>query len=100
MSQEAISARPRIRTLAPSRALREALLAFSFSRALVWGSALLAVYVLPVVRFQERAHDMPALSGALGKPLGALARWDSVWYLSIAQSGYDGRSALTAFFPL
>jgi hypothetical protein len=100
MSQEAISARPRIRTLAPSRALREALLAFSLSRALVWGSALLAVYVLPVVRFQERAHDMPTLSGALGKPLGALARWDSVWYLSIAQSGYDGRSALTAFFPL
>jgi len=100
MWQQAISARPRIRTLALSPALREALLAFSLSRALVWVSALLAVYLLPVVRFQESAHDVPALSGALGRPLGALARWDSVWYLSIAQSGYDGRSALTAFFPL
>jgi hypothetical protein len=28
------------------------------------------------------------------------ARWDSVWYLTIAQGGYDHQAARTAFFPL
>ncbi len=73
---------------------------FSLSRALVWGSAVLAVYVLPVFGAQERMHDVPTLTGALGRALGSLARWDGVWYLSIAQSGYDGGSGLAAFFPL
>src|SRR5437868_6724775 len=100
MWQQAISDRPRSRALTASPALREALRAFSLSRALVWGSAVLAVYVLPIRRFQEHAHDLPALTGSLGRPLGALARWDAVWYLSIAQSGYGGGSSLTAFFPL
>src|SRR5256885_10538492 len=100
MWQQAISDRPRSRALTASPALREALRAFSLSRALVWGSAVLAVYVLPIRRFQEHAHDLPALTGSLGRPLGALARWDAVWYLSIAQSGYGGGSSLTTFFPL
>jgi Mannosyltransferase (PIG-V) len=100
MWQQAISDRPRTRALTASPALREALRAFSLSRVLVWGSAVLAVYVLPIRRFQEHAHDLPALTGSLGRPLGALARWDAVWYLSIAQSGYGGGSSLTAFFPL
>src|SRR2546430_9792467 len=99
MWQQAISDRPRSRALTASPALREALRAFSLSRALVWGSAVLAVYVLPIRRFQEHAHDLPALTGSLGRPLGALARWDAVWYLSIAQSGYGGGSSLPAFFP-
>ncbi len=29
-----------------------------------------------------------------------LARWDSVWYLTIAKSGYDGQPQRMAFFPL
>ena len=100
MWQQAISDRPRTSALTASPALREALRAFSLSRALVWGSAVLAVYVLPIRRFQEHAHDLPALTGSLGRALGALARWDAAWYLSIAQSGYGGGSSLTAFFPL
>jgi hypothetical protein len=28
------------------------------------------------------------------------ARWDSVWYLAIAQGGYDHEASRTAFFPL
>jgi hypothetical protein len=100
MSQEAIFDRPRSRALTASPALREAVRAFALSRVLVWGSAVLAVYVLPLQRFQERAHDVPALTGSLGRPLGALARWDAVWYLSIARSGYGGGSSLSAFFPL
>lgn len=100
MTQEAIFDRPRSRALTSSPALREALRAFALSRVLVWGSAVLAVYVLPLRRLQEQAHDVPALSGSLGRPLGALARWDAVWYLSIARSGYGGGSGLSAFFPL
>src|SRR5437764_6951144 len=96
MSQEAIFARPRSRAVALSPALR----AFAVSRVVVWAAAILAVYVLPLKRFQEQAHDVPPLSGALGRGLGSLAHWDAVWYLSIAQSGYAGRSNLTAFFPL
>ena len=70
------------------------------SRALVWAAAIVAVYVLPIQRNQERAHDLPALTGALGRAPGALARWDAVWYLTIAHSGYGGGGSLTAFFPL
>lgn len=76
------------------------MLAFALSRLLVWVAAIVAVYVLPVARYQERAHDLPALTGALGRALGALARWDAVWYLAIAHSGYGGGPSLTAFFPL
>jgi hypothetical protein len=96
MTQQAIFERPRSRAVELSAALR----VFAVSRAVVWAAALLAVYVLPLKRSQERVHDVPALSGALGRALGSLAHWDAVWYLSIAQSGYAGRSSLTAFFPL
>ena len=45
--------------------------------------------------------DDPALTHALADPLLApLARWDSVWYLRIADSGYGESSARAAFFPL
>ena len=60
--------------------------------------------------------DEPALTHALADPLLApLARWDSVWYLRIADSGYGGNGSLrsghrpllaqdsaprAAFFPL
>src|SRR5262245_16838577 len=67
---------------------------------------------------RENAHkfDEPALTHALADPLLApLARWDSVWYLRIADSGYAGNASLSsghrpllaqdpapraAFFPL
>ncbi len=60
--------------------------------------------------------DVPALTHAIADPLLApLARWDSVWYLRIAESGYGGnasprsghrpllaqdRAPRAAFFPL
>ena len=52
---------------------------------------------------RENAHkfDEPALTHAFADPLLApLARWDSVWYLTIADSGYGESSARAAFFPL
>jgi hypothetical protein len=53
-----------------------------------------------------QAYDPAGLTrpfGYLGNLLvSPLARWDSVWYLTIAQSGYGhgGQSARTTFFPL
>jgi Mannosyltransferase (PIG-V) len=45
--------------------------------------------------------DVPSLTHALAPTLLApLARWDAVWYLSIAHTGYGGDSARAAFFPL
>jgi hypothetical protein len=45
--------------------------------------------------------DLTAPFGYFGNLLVApLARWDSVWYLAIAQGGYDHQPARTAFFPL
>ncbi|MEA2331040.1 MAG: hypothetical protein QOH58_1178 [Thermoleophilaceae bacterium] len=45
--------------------------------------------------------DEPALTGALADPLlQPLARWDAVWYLRIAESGYGGSEGRAAFFPL
>ena len=52
---------------------------------------------------RENAHkfDEPALTHALADPLLApLARWDSVWYLRIADSGYGDSTPRAAFFPL
>src|SRR3954464_3353469 len=45
--------------------------------------------------------DAPALTHAIAAPvLAPMARWDSVWYLTIAGSGYAGSTARAAFFPL
>src|SRR5215208_3536767 len=45
--------------------------------------------------------DEPALTHALADPLlTPLARWDSVWYLRITDSGYAGSTTRAAFFPL
>src|SRR5262245_30805687 len=52
---------------------------------------------------RENAHkfDEPALTHAVADPLLApLARWDSVWYLRIADSGYGESAPRAAFFPL
>jgi mannosyltransferase PIG-V len=52
---------------------------------------------------RENAHkfDEPALTHALADPLLApLARWDSAWYLRIADSGYGDSTPRAAFFPL
>jgi hypothetical protein len=45
--------------------------------------------------------DDPSLTHAIADPvLAPLARWDSVWYLRIADGGYGDDPARAAFFPL
>jgi len=75
-----------------------------------WTSRLvvLAAGVLAVLGFGNapgwRRYDpsgLTAPSHYLENLLAApFARWDSVWYLAIAQGGYDHQPARTAFFPL
>ncbi len=79
--------------------------------ALPTRAAVLLVAVFAAVSFgpatgglaRENADkfDEPALTGPLAEPLLApLARWDSVWYLRIADSGYGESAPRAAFFPL
>src|SRR5215212_8938599 len=89
-----------------SEALRAALRIGASSRL-----AVLLVAVFAALSFgpasgglaRENAHkfDEPALTHSLADPLLApLARWDSVWYLRIADSGYGDSAPLAAFFTL
>src|ERR687885_994201 len=99
-------ARPRAATGSAHRdaAVADAWRAFWVSRLLVWGcgAAAAALFGLSarVQLFDPGAVTRPF--GPAGNALVApFARWDSVWYLAIANDGYpadDPRRA--AFFPL
>nr|MDP9133764.1 hypothetical protein [Actinomycetota bacterium] len=89
-----------------SEAVRMAWRAFAWSRL-----AILAVAVFAALSAGTAAErnadkfDVAALTsplGGFGDLLGSpLARWDAVWYLSIAGEGYAGAdSPRHAFFPL
>jgi hypothetical protein len=75
---------------------------FLWSRAAIWAAALFAFLVFEPNRHAQAARwDDPAVTHDLGPVTDVWARWDSVFFLRIAEHGYDGltRSA-TAFFPL
>mgnify|MGYP002622354613 CR=1 FL=1 len=81
---------------APAAALREAWTALWTSRLLVWVAGVGAVWAWGL---SSRAPGFDP-AGLTDGPLAApAARWDAVWYLSIARDGY-GDEASTAFFPL
>jgi hypothetical protein len=83
-------------------AIADAWRALWLSRLLVWAAGVVAVLAFGL---SERAGDFDPAGltspfGATGDVLVApFARWDSVWYLAIAGSGY-GDGAREAFFPL
>jgi hypothetical protein len=75
---------------------------FLWSRAAIWAAALFAFLVFEPNRHPQAARwDDPTVTHDLGAVTDVWARWDSVFFLRIAEHGYDGltRSA-TAFFPL
>jgi hypothetical protein len=99
-------ARPRAgtRPVAREAALGDAWRAFWVSRLLVWGCGAAAAALLGLSA-RVQLFDPGAVTRPFGPAGNALvapfARWDSVWYLAIANDGYpadDPRRA--AFFPL
>jgi hypothetical protein len=76
----------------------------------IWTSrlAILLSGMFAVVSFGRAAGTEPFDPAHLTAPFGyfgnllaaPFARWDSVWYLAIAQGGYDHEATRTAFFPL
>lgn len=84
-------------------ALRVAWRALLVSRLVVWAAGLAAVGAWGVA---ERAPLFDRLG--LTEPFGAAgdllvapaARWDSVWFLVVAEQGYGDDPARGAFFPL
>jgi Mannosyltransferase (PIG-V) len=107
MAYEATPTRARtIAAVRDSEAFRAALRVAVSTRA-----AVLLVAVFAALSFGPAAgglaernaekFDDPSLTHALADPvLAPLARWDSVWYLRIADSGYGDSAPRAAFFPL
>jgi hypothetical protein len=89
-------------------ALRDALRVLLLSRAIVFVAAFLTVVVIGAEDEEQRAiSDAERLThpfGGVGDALLApLARWDSIWYLAIADHGYGSELVSyhsVAFFPL
>jgi hypothetical protein len=101
----AISAsdRARLRVISSSPARLVAWRAMWTSRLVVFASGVLAVLAFgraPDTQGFDPAN-LTAPFGYFGNLLAApFARWDSVWYLAIAQGGYAHQQSKTAFFPL
>src|ERR671915_593868 len=75
---------------------RAAVLVVAVFAALSFGPAMGGLAERNAAMFDE-----PALTRSLAEPLlSPLARWDAVWYLRIAESGYAGSDVRAAFFPL
>lgn len=74
------------------------------SRAIVWAAGLLALALFgkktSVLASMDARHlTEPFGSAAANLLFAPAARWDSVWYLTIAHAGYSTRAS-SAFFPL
>ena len=104
---QAAAVRDGARTPARARARRAtrrgAWRALSVSRLVVWvaGAAAAAACGLSARADAFDPGEVTRPFGALGDALVApVARWDSVWFLAIANDGYRGRRRRAAFFPL
>jgi hypothetical protein len=88
--------------VAVDEAVADAWRALWISRLLVWAAAIAAVALFGL---SDRAADFDPAGlttpyGPAGDALAApLGRWDSVWFMAIANDGYGG-GAREAFFPL
>lgn len=88
-----------------SAAFADSWRALAWSRLGIFVVALYATLAGGLSKGNAARFDVPALThpfGGLGDLLlSPLARWDSVWFLSIANLGYGSAgSPRTAFFPL
>jgi hypothetical protein len=81
-----------------ARQPRVALGIFMWSRAAIWAAALLAFYWFEPNRHPNASRWDSPLIHDLGSFTDVWARWDSVFFVRIAEHGYDHASA--AFYPL
>lgn len=81
-------------------AIRDATWAWAVSRALCWGAGIAAVLAFGAHAGPHDPLGATAPFGSFGDTLVApAARWDSVWYLLIADHGYVSQRA-TEFYPV
>lgn len=75
---------------------------FLWSRAAIWAVAVFAfLWFEPRVHPGVKAWDDPSVTRDLGYVSDIWARWDSVWFLRLAQHGYrSATDGSAAFFPL
>jgi hypothetical protein len=75
---------------------------FLWSRLAIWAAALFSLFVFVPNRHPRAAvWDDPKLTHDLGAITDVWARWDSVWFLRIAEHGYgSAKGAAAAFYPL
>ena len=75
---------------------------FLWTRAAIWATALFALFTFVPNRHPRAARwDDPSVTHDLGAVTDVWARWDSVWFLRIAEHGYDAATgAASAFYPL
>jgi len=94
---------PRLRAaVSPPARVRDALWALLASRAVVWAVAMPAVAHFGYTSWRESADptDITGTLGGVGHIVGApVFRWDSVYYVQIAQDGYT-QLKQAGFFPL
>jgi hypothetical protein len=105
--EEAVGSRPPVAALAALRTVATPLRVshvwkpFLASRLLVWTVGILAAWLR---HHQGPPDDPTGLTAALGHTGNIIAapavRWDAIWYLTIAQHGYQHSTALPDFFPL
>jgi hypothetical protein len=73
---------------------------FVWTRLAIWGAALFSFFVfVPNRHPRANVWDIPSLTHDLGAVTDVWARWDSVWFLGIAEHGY-ARPGSAAFYPL
>jgi hypothetical protein len=82
------------------RAWNPAVEIFLWSRGAIWAAAVFALLVFEPNRspLADRFDRLPYHD--LGYLTDVWARWDSGWYISIAQDGYTSLTTAPAFFPL
>jgi hypothetical protein len=93
------AARPRRLDAERRLALNEAWQALWASRALVWIAGLYAILKIGLLPGFVAPQLTAPYGGFANLLVGPGTRWDSEWYLSVAQHGYGAKARL-AFFPL
>jgi 4-amino-4-deoxy-L-arabinose transferase-like glycosyltransferase len=74
---------------------------FVWSRLAIWVGAVFALLTFPPNGNILALHrDDPHVIHDLGYLTDVWARWDSYWFIRIAQHGYDVASGAPAFYPL